>query len=40
LVCQELGLGWIISFDGDFDEVAWLSRVADLSGVQRLGQPS
>jgi predicted nucleic acid-binding protein len=40
LVCREFDLGWIISFDGDFDEVEWLSRVADLSGVQRLGQPS
>ena len=38
LICQELGLGWIISFDGDFDEIDWLSRVADLPGVQRLGQ--
>ena len=40
LVCQDLGLGWIISFDGDFDEVEWLSRVADLSDVQRLAQPA
>ncbi len=37
LVCQELDLGWILSFDGDFDEIEWLSRVADLPGVQRLG---
>ena len=36
LICQELGLGWILSFDGDFDEITWLARIADLSGVQRL----
>lgn len=40
LICQELELGWILSFDSDFDEITWLARIADLSGVQRLGQPS
>ena len=40
LVCQELSLSWMLSFDGDFDEIPWLARIADLPGVQRLGQVS
>jgi predicted nucleic acid-binding protein len=40
LVCQELGLDRIMSFDGDFDKIDWLSRVADLAAVQRLSQIS
>jgi len=28
LASQELGIGAIVSYDGDFDEVAWLTRIA------------
>ena len=28
LAAQELGIGAIVSYDHDFDEVAWLTRIA------------
>ena len=34
LACQELGISAIVSFDGDFDQVAWLRRISDASQVQ------
>ena len=34
LACQELGISAIVSFDGDFDHVAWLRRISDASQVQ------
>ena len=36
LACQELGVSAIVSFDGDFDHVAWLRRISDASQVQGL----
>lgn len=36
LVCQELGIHHIVSFDPDFDEVAWLTRIADPVGARKL----
>ena len=40
LACQELGIRFIVSFDGDFDQVTWLTRIADPVGVQKLRQSS
>ena len=36
LACQELGVSAIVSFDGDFDHVAWLRRISDANQVQGL----
>lgn len=36
LVCRELGVGAIVSFDGDFDSIAWLERVYEPPAVSRL----
>jgi predicted nucleic acid-binding protein len=36
LACQELDIRFIASFDRDFDQVAWLARLADPVGVQKL----
>jgi len=36
LVCQELGIHHIVSFDPDFDEVAWLTRIANPVEAQKL----
>lgn len=36
LICQELGIQFIVSFDCDFDEIAWLTRIADPVGVEKL----
>jgi len=36
LVCQELGICHIVSFDPDFDEVAWLTRIANPVEAQKL----
>ena len=33
LVGREMGIPFIVSFDSDFDSVAWLTRMADASGV-------
>lgn len=38
LACQELGIRFILSFDEDFDEVVWLTRIADPVEVQKLHQ--
>ena len=38
LACQELGTRFIVSFDKDFDEVVWLTRIADPVEVQKLRQ--
>ena len=29
LCCRELGVGFILSFDSDFDDIDWLIRIAD-----------
>lgn len=34
LVCQELDIKFIVSFDSDFDQVTWLTRIADPASVQ------
>jgi len=36
LACRELGVGFIVSFDGDFDNIIWLERVFEPAGVLRL----
>jgi predicted nucleic acid-binding protein len=36
LACQEPGISAIVSFDGDFDHVAWLRRISDANQVQDL----
>ena len=36
MACQELGISAIVSFDGDFDHVAWLRRISDANQVQGL----
>ena len=33
LACKELGMSFILSFDGDFDNVAWLRRIADFESI-------
>ena len=33
LACQERGIHVIASFDGDFDQVKWLRRLASLEDV-------
>lgn len=38
LACQELDIRFIISFDPDFDEVSWLTRIAEPGGAQILRQ--
>lgn len=40
LACQELGIRFILSFDEDFDEVVWLTRIADPEEAQKLRQPT
>jgi len=37
LACQELDISAIVSFDGDFDHVAWLQRISDASQVRKPG---
>lgn len=34
LLCREQGIGDIVSFDRDFDELPWLTRVGDPSQLQ------
>lgn len=34
--CRERGIRWIVSFDRDFDEVAWLERLSDPEQVRAL----
>jgi predicted nucleic acid-binding protein len=36
LVCRELKVVHILSFDRDFDEIAWLTRLADVTSIERL----
>ena len=36
LICRQLALGWIVSFDGDFDDITWLSRIAAQSDVAHI----
>jgi predicted nucleic acid-binding protein len=36
LVCKELKVAHILSFDRDFDEIAWLTRLADVTSIERL----
>ena len=36
LVCRELKLTYVLSFDSDFDEVAWLTRIADAKALERV----
>jgi predicted nucleic acid-binding protein len=36
LACRELGVGAIVSFDGDFDRISWLERVFEPTIVSRL----
>jgi len=33
LGCRELGVGFIASFDRDFDRITWLTRVAEPEAV-------
>ena len=33
LCCQELEIEFIFSFDADFDQISWLKRIGDESGV-------
>lgn len=33
LACEELDVSVILSFDGDFDHIAWLKRIADFEGI-------
>jgi predicted nucleic acid-binding protein len=35
LVCQELGIGYIASFDQDFDRIPWLVRLDDPTHVPK-----
>ena len=36
LACRELGVGFIVSFDGDCDNIAWLERILETAGVALL----
>jgi predicted nucleic acid-binding protein len=36
LMCKELKVTHILSFDRDFDEIAWLTRLADVASIERL----
>lgn len=38
LACRELGIRRLLSFDADFDQIAWLQRLTDPSSVQTLLQ--
>lgn len=38
LFCREQGVRWLVSFDRDFDEVAWLERLSDPEQVRALAQ--
>lgn len=38
LFCREQGVRWLVSFDRDFDEVAWLERLSDPKQVRALAQ--
>jgi predicted nucleic acid-binding protein len=38
LACRELGVSVIVSFDGDFDDIAWLERVLEPVSVSRLAR--
>ena len=40
LSCRELGFEVIVSYDEDFDQVAWLTRVASPTEVQNRFRPS
>lgn len=33
LCCRELGIEFIFSFDTDFDQISWLTRIADESDI-------
>ena len=33
LVCQELEIKFLVSLDADFDEIVWLSRVAQTRDI-------
>jgi predicted nucleic acid-binding protein len=36
LICNELGVTHVLSFDRDFDEVTSLTRLADVTSIERL----
>jgi len=37
LASRELGVQFVVSFDADFDQIAWLSRIADPRETRVLG---
>lgn len=39
LVCRELGIEIIVSFDEDFDRLSWLTRVATVDALQQALAP-
>jgi predicted nucleic acid-binding protein len=40
LACQEIGTPFIVSFDADFDRIAWLTRMSDSARLRNLRESS